>query len=101
VQVEYVDDTASFIGLSSSSQLSFDVFGVDPFRTEASELFALLAKHDGTHVAYNPNGHIFRTILVTLYDADEQYDPEEKQPTWAQVGIGDGRYLAAIDAIGS
>ena len=42
-----------------------------------------------------------RTHDVTLYEADEQYDHKggPSRVIWGQIGIGDARYLAAIDEI--
>jgi hypothetical protein len=38
-----------------------------------------------------------------LYEADEQYDHRggQRRQVWSQIGVGDARYLAAIDAIGA
>jgi hypothetical protein len=43
----------------------------------------------------------FPNQILTLWDADEQYDHQggEGREVWAQVGIGNHAYMAAIDAI--
>jgi hypothetical protein len=104
IQAEYIDDTASFIGVSCGEQFSCSIYDVDPFDTLAEDLFRLLAKRDGTDVVtYNTTEHCFRTTVVTLYEADEQYDHRggQRRQVWSQIGVGDARYLAAIDAIGA
>ena len=72
---------------------------MDLFDLEATAVFELFAKRDrsGEH-RYNQNEYIFPSQILTLYDADPQYDHRraESRPVWGQVGLGDERYLAAI-----
>jgi hypothetical protein len=103
VQVEFIRGTASFIGIAAGGlRFTSSIHDVEPFDTPARALFRLLAKHDGAKGAkYNAAEHLFRNTIVTLYDADEQYDHRGggSRVVWAQVGVGDPRYLAAIDRI--
>jgi len=101
VQVEYEeDDTASFIGVSFHSSFICTYRGMNVFDTPADALFSLMASFegDGTEHAYNYSEYVFPKQILTLYDADSQYDRlgGEVRPIWAQVGIGDARYLTAV-----
>ncbi|EPJ81519.1 hypothetical protein CFII68_18785 [Pseudomonas sp. CFII68] len=44
---------------------------------------------------------MFPNQILTLWDADEQYDRQggERREVWGQVGIGTNAYMAAIRAI--
>lgn len=102
IQVEFIDDTASFMGVSCGDRFSSSIYDVDPFDTLARDLFQLIAQHDGSAgTAFDATEHCFRNSIVTLYAADEQYDHRggQRRQVWSQVGVGDARYLAAIDAI--
>jgi hypothetical protein len=101
LQVEYIDGTVSFIGVSQGDGFSCSVYGVDPFDMEASDLFRLLAEHAGEAPQFDADEHCFRSTIVTLWDADEQYDHKGsgRRVVWAQLGVGDPRYLAAVDSI--
>jgi len=101
LQVEYIDDLASFIGISQHDDLRCRIFGVDPFDTVAEDLFARIAEHDGDQHEFNGSQYCFRGLIVTLWDASTQYDAKQnyERVIWAQIGLGDERYLAAIDRI--
>ncbi|WP_139213161.1 hypothetical protein [Pseudomonas kilonensis] len=49
----------------------------------------------------NPLFLMFPNQILTLWDADEQYDRQggERREVWGQVGIGTSAYMAAIRAI--
>jgi len=101
IQVEYEkDETASFIGVSFHSSYTCLYEGANVFDTPAEELFALMAAREGNGTTHNFNDseYVFPTQILTLWDADPQYDRlrGEVRPIWAQVGIGDARYSAAI-----
>ena len=100
IQVEYEEDgTASFIGVSSGTDVSLLYEGVDLFDTEAKDVFALCSRRDasGEH-QYSEYEFIFPSQVITLYDADPQYDhrKNESRAVWGQIGLGDQRYLRAI-----
>ncbi len=104
LQVEYAaSGRASFIGVSwwPDVQTSFRLFGVNPWALPATELFKLLALADGGDHQFNGSEYLFRNLIVTVWDADSQYDHlgHERRPVYAQVGIGNTEYLQAIDAI--
>jgi hypothetical protein len=97
LQVEYTDDTASFIGVSWSPTFTCSIYGVSPFDTSARELFSLLAKRNGGTHHFNEDEYLFPNIIVALYEAAEQYNHTHgTRPPWGQVGVGDARYLAAV-----
>lgn len=101
IQVEYIDGTASFIGVSNGGEFLCVIHGIDPFDMPAQDLFTVLAKRAEHGEAYDANEVVFRSTIVTLYEADEQYDRKggESRPVWSQIGVGDARYLAAVDEI--
>ena len=100
IQVEYEDDgTASFIGVSSHRDVALLLEGVDLFDKEAEEVFALLAGRDGSgYHEFSRFEYIFPEQIVTLYEADPQYDHRggEARSVWGQIGCGDARYKEAI-----
>jgi hypothetical protein len=102
LQVGFTGGTASFIGVSASKKCPWLLDGVDPFDMKASALFSLLARNDGDDSAeYSEDEALFPKRVVTLYEADTQYDVKGngKRAIWCQVGIGDRRYLKAIDGL--
>lgn len=102
IQVEYEKGTASFIGIAGGRHFECSIYDVDPFDTPARELFRLLAKHDGAKGArFTKAGCLLRNSIVTLYEADTQYDrnSRSRRVIWGQVGLGDARYLAAIPMV--
>ncbi|MEG2805902.1 hypothetical protein [Stenotrophomonas sp.] len=94
IQVEYHEGTASFIGVASHTRFTAIYQGRNVFDTPAKELFAIVADADAsdTH-KFNRNGHVFPNQILTLWEADTQYDPLERRLIWGQVGLGDARYL--------
>lgn len=91
-----------FIGLSQSEQYLARYQGVDVFALAAAELFLLIASADdsGAH-EYTDSEYLFPGQIITLWDADEQYDRQgnEMRPVWAQVGIGNPAYVEAVSAL--
>jgi hypothetical protein len=104
IQVEYAaDETAEFIGISFHSSYICTYDGMNVFNTPAEELFSIMAASEdaGSAHRFDSNGYVFPDQVLTLWEADPQYDRlgGEVRPIWAQVGIGDVRYLAAIARI--
>lgn len=93
---------AQFIGISSYPVCSVTYFGKNAFDTPAQELFDLIAARDdsGEH-RFNDSKYVFPNQIVTLWDADEQYDRlgNRSRLIWAQIGVGNRTYLAAIGEI--
>jgi hypothetical protein len=101
LQVEYSPDGhASFMGASfyPGCGCIFSMDGLNPWALSAQELFAHLAAMDGDAHDYSSTEHVFPRRVVTLWDADCQYDHlgGEQRPVWAQVGIGDSVYLGRV-----
>lgn len=100
IQVECgPDERVRFVGVSSSERFVVRFRGQDVFALGAEELFALVAAVDGTGAhRFVDHGYCFPGQIFTLWDADEQYDRRGggRRPVWAQVGLGDAAYAAAI-----
>jgi hypothetical protein len=99
IQVEYVDGTASFIGVSFSSEYVCTYEGLNVFDTPAEELFSFMnARETSGTASCDEDGVVFPIQILSLWEADSQYDrfQNESRPIYAQVGIGDARYLDAI-----
>ena len=104
LQLEYgKDGGVLFVGASyyPSCGCTFSLLGQDPWRLPAEELFALVAKLDGGQHSFNPNEYVFPNIILSLWDADTQYDcyGGETRPVFAQVGVGNQAYLRAVERI--
>ena len=95
-------DDVWFIGVSGNLHFTFMFKGVDVFALSATEVFSLMAASDdsGPH-DFTSYEYCFPNQILTLWDADEQYDRQggETREVWGQVGIGNDAYLAAISAI--
>src|SRR5215218_7954230 len=76
LQIDFGESgTAQFIGVSSNADLLCLYDGRDVFDLAAPELFALIASHERTQThTYSPLEYTFPDQVVTLYEADEQYD---------------------------
>ena len=88
-----------FIGLSCHERYTVQYQGKNVFALAAPELFTLVAASEisDTH-EYESYEYLFPDQIITLWDADEQYDRlgNESKPVWAQVGVGDQSYATAI-----
>jgi len=96
------DEEVSFIGVSGNAHVTFMFKGIDVFAHSAIDVFSLMAASDnsGLH-EFSPYEYLFPNQILTLWDADEQYDRQggENHEVWGQVGIGNSAYLTAIRAI--
>jgi hypothetical protein len=104
LQVEYgVDGRAHFIGASfhPGCGCSYSLLGLDPWSLSAEELFELLAREDGGQHDFDASEHLFPNIIVTLWDADSQYDHAggRRRVVFAQVGVGNEEYLRAVEKV--
>ena len=105
VQIEFDKNGFSwFIGVSQHS--SYDVFyhDADVFDVTAKTLFNLVSSKDnsGSH-EFCEYEYTFPNQILTLWDADEQYDRKgsEQRVIWAQVGLGNNEFLRATESIKS
>ncbi len=87
-----------FIGLANHPQILCRYRGQDVFDIPAPELFALIAAHEKSKHHYRSAEYLFPDQIITLYEADEQYDQKgnESRPIWGQVGLGNDEYLKAV-----
>lgn len=102
IQVEFgSDERADFIGVACDRAYRLSYYGTDVFDTVADRVFALIATRDNSEHQFDPSGFVFPNQIITLWEADEQYDRlgNCKRPIWAQVGIGNHRYFESIQAI--
>ena len=100
IQVEYIDDTASFIGVAPHAEIECIFNDVDVFDTEASDLFKIIATVDSSpNLEFDPCEYCFPSLIITLWEADTQYHREGTKEVYGQIGIGDQRYLEAIKNI--
>jgi hypothetical protein len=76
--------------------------GIDVFARSATKVFSLMAASDnsGPH-DFTSYEYWFPNQILSLWDADEQYDRQEgeSREVWGQIGIGNSAYMAAIRAI--
>jgi hypothetical protein len=90
LQFEY-DDTgcAQFIGASYDARLNVTWEGRNVFDMTARELFDLINAGEPSPLEYNDYDPRFPFQMVTLWDAQEQYDRlgKETRPVWGQVGL--------------
>ncbi|MEL6703265.1 MAG: hypothetical protein AAFU38_10230 [Bacteroidota bacterium] len=98
LQVEYEGGQASFIGASHSRDVAFAFRGIDPFDTAARMLFRHIASFESGAHRFDRAEYRFPDQIVTLWEADRQYDYRggERRLVYAQVGVGSAAYLAAI-----
>jgi hypothetical protein len=100
VQVEYTDKKVSFIGLAHSPAFQATLFGMDVFDTGAEEIFAKVAARESQPHTFDRGEYVFPDSIVTLWEADEQYDPKGLgRQMWGQVGLGNDVYLEGIRAL--
>lgn len=105
IQVECSpDDRVRFIGISASERFVATFQSIDVFSLSAEELFSLIGNADnsGPH-QFITSEYLFPNQIVSLWDADEHYGRQcnGSRPVWAQVGIGNESYAAAVAVIES
>lgn len=91
-----------FVGVSYSPTFVASYRGINVFATGAEELFRLIAEADGSGShRFVSSEYCFPNQIVTLWDADPQYDriSNESKSVWAQVGLGNQAYAAAVAKI--
>jgi len=99
LQIEFVNDKADFIGMSYHPDINVMYKNTNVFDTEAKELFNLIARNEEENHKFDEMEYLFPKQIVTLWDADEQYDHMGTTNTrliWAQIGIGSQNYLEAV-----
>ncbi|WP_212756876.1 hypothetical protein [Usitatibacter rugosus] len=98
VQVEFTDGRSSFIGVACSDKFRAVYRGTEVFELTAPELHSRIAAADdtGPH-SFDAHEHYFPGQVMTLYDADQQYDYRGNfsREVWSQVGLGSRAYAEA------
>jgi len=103
IQIESDESgVVQFVGVAYSARFNATYRGVGVFSIGAEQLFHLIAAADstGAHV-FDASEYRFPGQIMTLWQADTQYDylGSESRLVWAQVGLGNERYLASIRKI--
>ena len=98
LQIEFENDKADFIGISYHPSYNVIYKNINVFDTEAKELFNLIASNENANHEFDANEYLFPEQVVTLWDADEQYDRigSETRSIWAEIGVGSQNYLEAV-----
>ncbi|MFT5400173.1 MAG: hypothetical protein ACI9LO_002753 [Planctomycetota bacterium] len=98
LQVEFSEGKADFIGLSYSDEYIALYQGKNVFDIEAPELFRVMAQNESGVHKYDAYEYLFPEQILTLWDADEQYDRigGEERVVWGQLGLGSKSYLKAV-----
>lgn len=102
VKIEFDEDgLASFIGISSDPGIELIYHGRNILHLPSREVFDLIKENEPEYeIEYSSTEHIFRSQIITLWDADEQYNKLGAGfPVWAEIGIGNESYLAAIEGL--
>ncbi|MBO9492053.1 hypothetical protein J7384_16955 [Endozoicomonas sp. G2_1] len=101
LQVEFENDLVSFIGLALNESYVVTYFGVNVFDVEASDLFALISANEPLEHTFERGEYVFPEQIITLYDADEQYDyiGNNQRSIWGQIGLGSKAYLKAVSGV--
>jgi len=99
IQLDYFnDDVLHYIGFAHSPNFEVVYNHVDPFDTDAAKLFELINVNETTAIPYNDYDPLFPTQIISLWNAQEQYDynGEHQRPVFATFSIGDQHYLNDI-----
>lgn len=97
-QIEFVDNKADFIGVSDEPDYTVTYEGVNVFDTQAKKLFEIINANEDQPQTFDGYECLFLNQIITLWDADEQYDRmgAESRKVWAQIGVGSKNYLQAV-----
>ena len=97
-QIEFESNKADFIGVSYHPDYTVTYRGMNVFDTAAKKLYEFIATSEDENHKYDPIEYLFPTQILTLWDADEQYDQigSESRLIWAQIGVGTQCYLEAV-----
>ena len=101
LQVEFENELVSFIGVAIDESYVVTYLGVNVFDVEASELFTLISANEPLEHTFERSEYVFPEQIITLYDADEQYDylGNHQRSIWGQIGLGSKAYLNAVSGV--
>jgi hypothetical protein len=102
LQIEYDDaGHAQFIGAGFYKGCGCDYMFRDRHVGEygANELFRVLAEIDGGSHDFNEYDYFFPNIMMTVWDADSQYDylGGESRAVYGQIGVANQTYCDAAE----
>ena len=97
-QVEFTNEIVSFIGVSQDPSYQLTYKDKNVFDVEANDLFDLISNDESKKHDYTESEYVFPDQIISLWDADEQYDRlgGEQRKIWAQIGMGSQVYLSDI-----
>lgn len=96
------DDSVMFIEVSSFDvPVRIEYLDQNIFELGARALFNRMAKAEGGAHVYAASGYTFEKQILTLWDADRQYDHRggQRRVVWSAVGLGNQAYLDAVSAL--
>ncbi|MCA8993960.1 MAG: hypothetical protein KDA88_18390 [Planctomycetaceae bacterium] len=102
IQLDFLDDDLlHFIGFAYSPNFAVVYKGIDPFNSDASDLVNAINANETEAIPFSDYDPLFRTQIIALWDAQEQYDYKggHQRSVFATFSIGDERYLKAMLAI--
>lgn len=102
VQVEYFETgSAEFVGVACHPEVRLLFKGLDVFSMDAKQSFQLFASGEHGSHRFVRTEYRFPVQIITLWDADRQYDHigGQKRLTWGQIGLGSAAYREAVEAI--
>jgi len=101
LQIEFVDNKADFIGVFYCPDHTVSYKGMNVFDTEAKKLFEFIALGESCNHEYNTAEYLFPDQIISLWEADKQYDyiGSHKRLIRGQIGLGTQDYLKAINAL--
>ena len=103
LQIEFENDKVDFIGVSFSPLFDLEYEGKNLFSLNANEVFSLISGNESSKHNFIESEYIFPDQIITLWDADYQYDYKNShtQKAWGQIGLGSQNYFQAIQKLSS
>jgi len=100
-QVSYNDQgKVEFIEIANDPQHEFILWDRDVFDQTAHETLSHIMQFDSAdpELSEGENNFFFSSLILTLWDIDEQYDHKggQKRPMVGAIGVGDQNYLSEI-----
>ncbi len=99
LQIEYDSGTVSFVGVARHERLVCTYQGVNVFEVSAQTLFETISTAETRQHSYTPVEYVFHDQIVTLWAPHDGYEHQGYPHVYAQVGLGDTRYLMAVNDI--
>ena len=97
LQIEYDAGTVSFVGVSRHERLVCTYQGVNVFDVPAQTLFETISNGETVQHPYAATEFVFPGQIVTVWAPHDEYAHGGHRHVYAQVGLGDRRYLVAVN----